>query len=176
MWEIILATLLVLFLAGVFLYSLRRRPAVDWPARIAAEGEPAVVAGLQSRVDMLGALGSLFHDDDYRWLLERGLREAARTLKRRRVRLARRYLRELRDTFEQLLSLYSFLAAGQNPAPAERDQAAAMALRFRLKWAGAYCLLPLNYARLNLAGLAEIRPGMMAALEMVTRPAPLTAP
>lgn len=160
MFQAVLITVVVLALAGLAAGSLRHRAAVRRDARertSRASPEQVWRELLAPHAGLETSLRSLFQDEDYRWLQgQPGLAEAARDLKRRRIRLARRYLGRLRGDFNVLLALHAQLAQG-GWVPAEaQDRVAALALRFQVKIALAQALLPLNHLRLNLASLREL--------------------
>jgi len=167
MWISGLTLIVILALAVLALQALRRRgPTPVWLDRLDGEGPEAVLATLRQRVEELRAMPSLFRDGDYRWLRERGFPEAARRLRRERVRLARRYLRELRQAFELAHALHERLSPRAEP-----DRTAAAALSFRLRWTAAYLLLPLSLLQLRLAGLASFGEDVAASLRALDRPA-----
>ena len=160
MLQAILITVIVLALAGLAAGSLRHRAAArrDARARLSrASPEQVWRELLAPHAGLETSLRSLFQDEDHRWLQgQPGLEETARNLKRRRIRLARRYLGRLRGDFNVLLALHGQLVqSGVVPAEAQ-DQVAALALRFQVKIALAQALLPLNHLRLNLAALREL--------------------
>jgi len=164
MWISGLTLIVILALAVLALLALRRQgPTPVWLERLDGEGPEAVLARLRHRVEELRGMPSLFRDEDYRWLRERGFPEAARRLRRQRVELARRYLAELRELFEQVHALHAHLAAAVEP-----DLTASAALRFRLRWTGARLMLPLSLFRLNLGpleALGQALAGSFAGLE-----------
>lgn len=170
MWISGLTLIVILALAVLALQALRRQgPTPVWLERLDVEGPEAVLAGLRHRAEELQALPALFRDEDYRWLQDQGFPEAARTLRRQRVELARRYLAELREVFEQLHALHARLAPAVEP-----DRTAAAALSFRLRWAVAYWLLPLNRYRLQLGRLNPLGQTLttsLAAFENLAVPA-----
>jgi len=159
MWQAILVTGVVLGLAVLAAAALRRRPVPLEFRALLADGAADPHAALDAIVpagDVLAAVPALFRDDDYRWLRdEAGLAAEAECLKRRRIRLARLYLRELRDQFERLLALSEHLDRQGLLGPEARTLSAETALRFRWRvfWAGA--LLPLQHVRFHLAGMGE---------------------
>jgi len=114
-------------------------------------------------------LSALFRDDDYHWLRhEVHLPGAARTLKRRRIHLARAYLKLMLADFNRLSTLHHVLAL-ETAAQASRDQVAAMTLRFKFRIRLAGLLLPLNYIRLNLSPLADLGRSFDALALRLTR-------
>jgi hypothetical protein len=159
MWQAILVTVVVLGLAGLAAAALRRRPVPPEFQVLLADPAADPRAALDAIVpagEALGAVPALFRDADYRWLrYDLGLAAEAGRLKRRRIRLARRYLRELADQFESLLALSEHLDGLGLLGPEARILSAETALRFRWRvfWAGA--LLPLQHAHLHLAELGE---------------------
>jgi hypothetical protein len=173
-------TVIVLVLAGLAAWSLRHRAAVrrDAQARLSrASPEQAWRELLAPHAGLEASLRSLFQDEDYRWLRgQPGLAEAARSLKRRRIRLARRYLGRLRSDFNVLLAIHGELARSGRIDAEAQDRVAALALRFQFKIALALGLLPWNHLHLNLAplrglgALAAGWPGLPAQAEAVPVP------
>ena len=171
MWLFWLTIFVILALAVLAVHALRRRgPAQNWDGRLAGEGQEAVLAGLHQRVVELRSMPSLFRDDDYRWLRERGQPDLARLLRRQRVALAGEYLLALKELFEEIHALHAHLAPG-----AESDLTAATALRFRLRWIAVRLLLPFSRVRLNLGrleALGQALDGSFAGLERRAAGAP----
>jgi hypothetical protein len=84
-----------------------------------------------------------------------GLVEAAQALKRRRIRLAREYLKLMQEDFNRLSAIHHVIAPNGDSAES-MDQVAAMSLRFRFRIRLASLLLPLNYIHLKLSPLADL--------------------
>lgn len=159
MFETLLITLIVAGLAGVSVYALRRRSSTQALEASLLEGDFSdvrLVDLVMPHEAVFVSMQSLFRDEDYYWLRdEQGLKVQAELLKRRRIRLARRYLQLLREDFDRLVLLHGFLVKAGVVGQAQQDEVATMALKFKVKIMMAALMLPLNYVRLNLSAMEE---------------------
>ncbi|MBN2433196.1 MAG: hypothetical protein JXQ27_17130 [Acidobacteria bacterium] len=159
MMETVMIVAVVVTLALLSALALRGRRDLREIRQTLAEAQVTPERLLETFNDHLATLrhlSSLFRDDDYHWLRqELGLSAAARTLKHRRIRLARAYLRLMLEDFNRLSTIHHVLAS-EATAQDSRDQVAAMTLRVKFRIYLACLLLPLNYVRLNLSPLADL--------------------
>jgi len=159
MIETILIFVVVFILAAVSVYALRKRRDLQEMKEALADTNVNRVKLLEimsTDEDKFVNLPSLFRDDDYIWLKnEVELKNQARILKNRRIRLARQYLRLIRNEFDRLICLHNFISTLGMTGGEDRDRAASLALMFKYRILLAYWLLPLNYVRLNLSALEE---------------------
>jgi hypothetical protein len=180
MLQAVIITVIVLALAGLAGWSLHHRSAArrEATARMTRAAPDRLWEDLLAPHAALGtSLRSLFRDDDYRWLRsQEGLAPPAQELKRRRIRLARRYLSRLRGDFGVLLVLHGLLAREGKVSPEVQDQVAALALRFQFKITLAMGLLPLNYLRLNLSPLRDLCDASAEWHRLVTQARPAVVP
>jgi hypothetical protein len=159
MIETILIVTVVLIMALLSVNALRGRRDLRDIRRMLAEAQVTperLLETFNEHLATLRHLSSLFRDDDYLWLRhEMGLAAAARDLKRRRIRLARDYLKLMQEDFNRLSAIHHLITPDGESVETV-DQLAAMSLRFRYRIRLAHLLLPLNYVRLNLSPLADL--------------------
>lgn len=169
MWEALIITLAVLLLVvlSVGTFGPGQSSARSCRCRLSAGTlrPEDLIREITRNEEVLRSLKSLFNDEDYRWL-KTVLPEAgrAREFRRRRIRLARRYLEAVGREFDRLQVLHDHLVRSDPAWSAGADPVADLTLGFRLRLMKARMFLPLNYLRFRLAPLEK----MLGVLEGVS--------